>query len=143
MTARTWEIDHTADVAFGVEADSREELLSVAAEALSALIVDPKSVTPARSLPIEAPSPGEGWADDDRLFAWLSEVLYQIDTERFAVHHVVVSEDSEIAVRGALWGEPIDNAKHAIHGAIKAVTYHGLVAEQTPSGWRAEVVIDV
>lgn len=136
-------IDHTADEAFAVVARDRADLLAAAAEALGALIVRPGGVRADRALPVTAPAPEPGWADDDRLFAWLAEVLYVLDRERFALRRAVVFEDAEDGVRGALFGEPIDPSSHEVGGGIKAVTYHGMEITPTPAGLRAQVVIDV
>lgn len=137
-------IEHAADEAFAVVARDRADLLAAAAEALGALVVRPAGVRAERALPAAAPAPEPGWADDDRLFAWLAEVLYQLDRERFALRRAVVFEDGEGGVRGALLGEPIDEARHEVGGGIKAVTYHGMEIGPAPGGGlRAQVVIDV
>ena len=136
-------IDHTADEAFAVTARDRADLLAAAAEALGALMVGPASARPSDVRLIDVRAPEEGWADDDRLFAWLCEVLYALDVGRIALRRAVVFEDDGGGVRGALFGEPIDEERHDVHGALKAVTYHGLAIEAAPGGLRAQVVIDV
>jgi SHS2 domain-containing protein len=137
-------IDHTADEAFAVEARDRADLLAAAAEALGALIVRPAGVRAERSIGVDARAPEPDWPDDDRLFAWLAEVLYVLDKERFALRRAVVLEDGDGGVRGALFGEPIDEARHEVGGGIKAVTYHGMEITPMPGGGlRAQVVIDV
>lgn len=136
-------IDHTADEAFAVVARDRADLLAAAAEALGALIVRPAGVRAERALAASVRAAEPGWPDDDRLFAWLAEVLYLLDKERFALRRAVVFEDDEEGVRGALFGEPIDQAKHEVGGGIKAVTYHGMEIAPAPGGLRAQVIIDV
>lgn len=137
-------IDHTADEAFAVEARDRSDLLAAAAEALGALIVRTPGVRPERAIPVDVRAPEPRWPDDDRLFAWLADVLYVLDKERFALRRAVVFEDGEGGVRGALFGEPIDEGRHEVGGGIKAVTYHGMEITPTSSGgWRAQVVVDV
>jgi SHS2 domain-containing protein len=43
-----------------------------------------------------------------------------------------------------LWGEHADRERHPQLTEIKAVTYHHLEVEQSPSGgWRATVLLDV
>ena len=41
------------------------------------------------------------------------------------------------------WGEPLDPDRHGLGNEVKAVTYHGLRAEATPSGWEAEVILAI
>lgn len=136
-------IDHTGDEAFAVVARDRADLLAAAAEALGALVVRPAGVRALRALAVSVPAPEPGWPDDDRLFAWLAEVLYLLDEGRFALRRAVVFEDGDGGVRGALFGEPIDEGRHEVSGGIKAVTYHGMEIVPVPGGLRAQVVIDV
>jgi SHS2 domain-containing protein len=137
-------IDHTADEAFAVEARDRTDLLAAAAEALGALIVRPAGVRPERMVPVDVRAPEPRWPDDDRLFAWLAEVLYLLDKDRFALRRAVVFEDGDAGVRGALFGEPIDEDRHEVGGGIKAVTYHGMEITPLSGGrLRAQVIIDV
>ncbi|MFO0586247.1 MAG: archease [Polyangiaceae bacterium] len=136
-------IDHTADEAFAVTAPDRAELLAGAAEALGGLIVSPASVRALASRPVAVTAPEDDWPDDERLHAWLAEVLYTLDAGRFALRRAVIFEDAKDAVRGAIFGEPLDEERHEIHGAIKAVTYHGLAIDPVPGGLRATVIVDV
>lgn len=150
----TEEIEHTADEGFIVRARDRADALAAAAEALGALIVDPGSVRALEARPL-ALDPPEGtsvespWADDDRFFAWLSEVLYAIDAGRFALRRAAIFDDGgptgERPLRGVLWGEPLDEGRHAVRSAIKAITYHAMETGPVEEGtvYRAQVVVDV
>lgn len=139
------EIDHTADEGFVVNASDRADLLAAAAEALGGLIVDPRSVRPVTrvDVKIEASDPSD-WGDDERLFAWLAEVLYHLDGGRLALRRAVVTRDDPSGVEGFLFGEALDEARHAVRGALKAITWHALeIAPQSDGRWRAQVVVDV
>ncbi len=140
------ETEHTGDEAFAVIAHDRADALAASAEALANLVAETYSVRPVetRAIAIVADDPAEPLADDDRAFRWLSEVLYQLDARRFAVRRAVVFEDGPAGVRGALLGEPLDEGRHAVRGAVKAVTYHALEAgEVAPGRYRIQVVVDV
>ncbi len=140
------EVEHTADEGFVVHARDRADSLAAAAEALANLSIETYSVRPieTRAIAIAADDAEELLADDDRAFRWLAEVLYHLDAHRFAVRHVVVFDDAPGHVRGALLGEPLDEGRHAVRGAIKAVTYHGLEAgEIAPDRYRLKMVVDV
>jgi 2-amino-4-hydroxy-6-hydroxymethyldihydropteridine diphosphokinase len=137
-------LEHTGDQGFVTYARDRADLLAAAAEALGALVVHPGSVAPRQVVAVEAPGPGQAWPDDERMFAWLSEVLYAIDARRFAVRRAVVLADDDHAVRGLLVGEPLDKATHDVKGAIKAMIRHDLEMGPVAEGrWRAQVVVDV
>ena len=129
---------HTADEGFVTVARDRADLLAAAAECMGALIVDPRSVAAARAVPLE------GAGDDERMFAWLAEVLYHLDAGRFALRRAVVFEDGETAVRGCLLGDDLDDTRQTVRTALKAVTWHALEVGPLADGtWRAQVVVDV
>jgi SHS2 domain-containing protein len=46
-------------------------------------------------------------------------------------------------VRGTVYGEPIDRARHKTGVAIKAVTFHQFTVENIDDGWRARVFLDL
>jgi 2-amino-4-hydroxy-6-hydroxymethyldihydropteridine diphosphokinase len=134
---------HTADEGFVTHATDRADLLAAAAEALGALIVEPEGVRPASRVGLSVALDPDT-EDDERLFRWLAEVLHALDAGRFALRRAVVLEDGASGVRGVLLGEALDEARHPVRGAVKAVTLHGLAALPTPEGlWRAQVIMDV
>lgn len=134
------EVSHTADEGFIVRALDRADLFAAAAEALGAIIVDPRSVAPrtVRTLRVEADGD-----DDARMVAWLSEVLYAIDGGRFALRHVAVLDDGDGGVDAVLLGEELDEARHRARTAVKAITWHGLDVRGGADGWRAQVIVDI
>lgn len=141
---RTEELEHTGDEGFVVYARDRADVLAAAAEALGQLIVDRATVAPAQALSVKVAAGGNHWPDDERMFAWLSEVLYQLDARRFALRRAVVTADNALDMEGILLGETIDETRHAIQGAVKAITYHAMEIGPTMEGtWRAQVVVDV
>lgn len=137
------ELMHTADEGFVTHALDRADLLAAAAEVMGALIVDPATVTATRSVPVSVTLDAEA-GDDERMFLWLSEALYHLDAGRLALRRAVVFEDGPTALRGALFGETLDESRHGVRSALKAVTWHALEVGETADGrWRAQVVIDV
>jgi 2-amino-4-hydroxy-6-hydroxymethyldihydropteridine diphosphokinase len=136
-------LSHTADEGFITLARDRADLFAAAAECLGALIVDPRSVEAARAVAVEV-AVEEGAGDDERMFAWLAEVLYHLDAGRFALRRAVVFEDGETAVRGCLLGDDLDDTRQTVRTALKAMTWHALEVGPTAEGtWRAQVVVDV
>jgi 2-amino-4-hydroxy-6-hydroxymethyldihydropteridine diphosphokinase len=143
-------MDHTADEGFVVRALDRADLLAGAAEALANIIVHRSSVRPVRVMPVTVESASsEGFADDEeRMFSFLSEVLYLLDARRFAARRVCVLEDSERVVRAQILGEPLDEAKHEVGTAVKAITYHDMTIGPCERGANGEqrsarVIVDV
>ncbi len=140
-------LDHTADEGFDVRAIDRADLLAGCAEALGNTMVHRTSVRPLRVLPVEASAPegAEGFVDDcERMHAWLAEVLFTLDARRFAARRVCVTEDGPRWVRGMILGEPLDEGRHEVGTAVKAITYHDMRVEQSgDDGWEARVIVDV
>ncbi len=99
------EVEHTADEGFVTRALDRADLLAAAAEAMGALVVDPASVVALRAVPVSVTLDADA-ADDERLFAWLSEVLYHLDAGRLALRRAVVFDDGRRRARGALRRRP-------------------------------------
>jgi 2-amino-4-hydroxy-6-hydroxymethyldihydropteridine diphosphokinase len=136
-------LEHTADEGFVVWARDRADALAAAAEALGGLIVAPERVAIEATIPLQVELDANA-PDDERFFAWLSEVHYHLDARRFALRRAVVQRDDAQGVAGLLFGEPLDEARHTVHGALKAVTYHALEAgEDSVRGYRAQVIVDV
>lgn len=134
------EVSHTADEGFRVRALDRADLLAAAAEALGAIVVDPRSVAPAAAVTLRVSCDAD---DDARMVAWLSEVLFAVDSGRFAVRRVAVLDDGDAHVEAVLLGEPLDEVRHAVRTAVKAVTWHGLEVGREGDGWRAQVIVDL
>jgi len=79
---------------------------------------------------------------DYLLFDWLRELLYRFDADHmlFSRFEVVVGESG---LKGTVWGEPINPARHVLSHEVKAITYHGLRVERQGSEWVAEVIVDI
>ena len=79
MRSRNWEhFEHDADIGLRAWASSREGLFEAMAEALTALIADPKRVRPAEPVSIHCEAP-----DDPLLLAdWLNALIYEMATRK-------------------------------------------------------------
>jgi SHS2 domain-containing protein len=133
-------VDHTADVAVRVWADSLEEFFRQAARGMMALLTDPARVEPVSDVRVTV----TGIDLEELLIAWLGEILYRFDTDRmllvdFQPPRIERTREGfhlSAGARGASW----DPARHAIRSAVKAATYHGLRLEPGPDG-RYDLVI--
>lgn len=133
-------LSHTADEGFEVIAKDRADLLAAAAEALGAVIVDPASVRPMDLLSLRFAAPDLD--DESRLVGFLSECLYAFDGERFAPHRLAVTRDDD-EVHAVVLGEALDESRHRVRTAVKAVTWHELHVGPDPRGLRARVILDL
>lgn len=129
-------LEHTADLGLRVWAPDLAQLLAEGAAGLVAIMVEGTAAADRREeIDVESP-------DVTALFVdWLSEVLFLFDARGFVPIDVNVHVEQHRA-RGVLHGAVADVFVQA-GPAVKAVTYHDALVEQTPAGWEARVYLDV
>lgn len=132
------EFEHTGDLGIELAAPTRGELFRRAAIALAALLVETASVAEIEQREIAV----EAEADLDLMHDLLTELLALFTVEGFIWRGASVKEAGR-SLRVTLRGEPFDPGRHAFRGEIKAVTYHQLMVENSPDGWRSRVIFDV
>ncbi|HEY7334193.1 MAG TPA: archease [Bryobacteraceae bacterium] len=132
-------LEHTADIGFRATAPSLTGLFEAAAEALVAIVLDPDRVVPREAIGLSA----EGESNETLLVNWLSEVLYWLDGEHFALCGFKVGEFGKGRIVVEAKGERRDSVRHEPRLIVKGVTYHQLKIEKTGEGWRCEVYLDV
>jgi SHS2 domain-containing protein len=132
-------IEHTADIGVRARGLSRAEVFEQCALGMVSLMYDPETVERSQRVRIEAR------ADDEKalLVAWLSEIIYLVETEGWAFRDFEVEEISRQEVRGWGLGEPLDAARHRVSGEVKAPTYHMLELAEREGRWEAQVIFDV
>lgn len=78
---------------------------------------------------------------EELLVAWLNEIISVSAAERIVVSEIEIERLEANSLRGRISG--VDVAAYHIEKDIKAATYHRLRLEQSPGGWKAEVIFDV
>jgi SHS2 domain-containing protein len=133
----------TADVGFTASGASLDECFRAAAEAtLASMVANPDSVQGRERRAIHV----EHEERELALLRFLEELVFYKDSEGLLLHATQVHVEQRNGswnIEGVLEGEPIDPSRHELTGDVKAVTVHRLRVEQTASGWRATVVLDV
>jgi len=132
-------IEHPADVGFLAYGATLEELFANAALAVMTLACDPTGLGESESRAIRV----SGADNESLLYGWLAEILALADAEQLFFRRADVQAVEPGQVRGVVFGEPYDKGRHHAGTYIKAVTYHQLKVEQTATGWRAQVYLDV
>ena len=132
-------VEHPADVGFIAYGAGLAELFANAALAMMSLACAPEQIEERETRVIEA----TGADLEALLYAWLAEILAIADAEQLFFRRAEVQSLELGFVRGVVYGERYDKARHRAGTYIKAVTYHQLRVEQTPEGWRAQVYLDV
>jgi len=131
--------EHTADLGLRIAAANLETLFADAARGLfSVIVANLDEVRPVQEKQVRV----AGTARDYLLFDWLSELLYIFETEHLVLSRFAV-RIAATDLNGTASGEMLDPARHVLAHEVKAITYHGLKVEQTSSGWRAEVIVDI
>src|SRR5207253_963052 len=131
--------EHTADLGLRISANSLDELLAEAARGLLAMLVaNPDAVRPVQTKTIAISSDDPAYL----LFDWLSELLYAFETEKllFSGFDLQLRNNQLTAT---CRGELMDSTRHQMEHEVKAISYHNLRVEQTRSGWKAEVIVDI
>ena len=122
-------IDHTADMMVRAFGSTLEECFGNAAYALFDQTVDLSNVGTSESVDIRV----TGIDDEDRLFSFLSEMLFIEDADNLILREFDVRFDRDDVVCTAR-GERLDRSKHRVRSEVKAVTYHMMqIDRDTPS----------
>ena len=131
--------DHTADLGLRIEAAELNSLFSEAGRALLSVIVsNPDAVQPRETRTLHV----AGHDLEYLLVDWLDELLYLFESKRFVPCEFETAFD-QTGLAATVRGETCDGERHLLAHEVKAITYHGLVVEQLPNGWRAEVILDI
>jgi SHS2 domain-containing protein len=132
-------VDHTADIGIRARGHTREEVYELAAEGMFSLICDPMTIERTETLDVEV----EAAQPDLLLAAWLNELLYRFEASRVLFEGFEVTDLSDTRLRARVSGEPLDPARHAVCGGVKAATLHQLSLTQCEGGWEGFVLLDV
>jgi len=125
----------------GIRAWGRDlsEVFRNAAQGMWSLMVEPGSARREDALPVTV----EAADRETLLVAWLNELLYLHEVERFVAADFVIKALTELRLEAEVWGERVDRSRHLALGHVKAATYHMLQVVPTRDGWEARVVVDV
>jgi len=134
-----WEhFPHDADVGIRGWGRTPAEAFEQAARALTAVVTQAK-VSSQSEVCVSCAAP-----DLELLFVeWLNAVIYEMAVRRKLFGRFAV-EIEQNGLKGTLWGEPVDIARHAPASEPKGATYTALKVAQGPDGiWSAACVVDV
>jgi SHS2 domain-containing protein len=139
-------LDHTADIAFEVEAADWPSLLRAATAALGDLILAQRD-DDGEAVPALEPRPlrVEGYDREDVLVAWLSASNLAYEQDGFVARDARLDVATDREAAGALLGRTTDPATEPPDRVVKAVTYHDLrvVAGVGGEPWRVTIVLDL
>lgn len=129
-----------ADIAFEASSASASGLFRAAAEAMTEVMVDRRTLRPrvTRRLRLQA-------EDIDRLlYDFLTELIVLKDVDLLLFKEFAVHVDEERhALDAKVAGEVIDRKRHGLKNDVKAVTMHMFGVRREGGGWKATVVLDI
>lgn len=134
-------LDHTSEAKFRAYGKSMEEAFANAAEALLNVIVDTKDLEPVIAKKINA----EGKDLQSLLFNFLEQFIILTDSENFLlkeVKKIKLTEGSVLKISAEVVGDTYSE-KYETHGALKAITYHDMIARQENDTFVVQVVVDI
>lgn len=122
-------IDHTADLMVRANGATLEECFGNAAYALFDQTVDLSGIGTSEETEVRV----TGIDDEDRLFSFLSEMLFIEDADNLILREFDVRFEGDEVICKAR-GETLDRSRHRLRSEIKAVTYHMMeIDRETPS----------
>jgi SHS2 domain-containing protein len=135
-----WEtFHHEADIGVRGFGPTCERAFEAAALAVTGVITDPSQVRPSQRVEIRCSGP-----DLELLFyAWMNALVTEIALRRMLFSRFELAIEGQ-DLRAALWGEPVDVARHDPAVEVKGATFTELcVRELAPGAWMAQCVVDV
>ncbi len=134
-----WEhFPHGADAGIRGRGPTLATAFEQAARALTAVVTDAE-VEPRIAVEVTCEAP-----DIELLLVeWLNAIIYEMAVRKMLFGRFAVGiEDGHL--KGTLWGEPVDVARHAPACEPKGATYTALrVARENDGTWSAACIVDV
>ena len=143
MGGRYRSIEHTADLAIEVDADSLDELFRLAAEGMFDLIMDRGAGGAPAGRRAEWRTIAASGPDLEALLvAWLGELLYVHVSDGLVLHAIrrLTLEPEHV---DAEVGFTTPDPETGVERELKGVTYHDLRVERREGLWHARIVFDV
>ncbi len=139
MSPRYELFDHTADLGIRLFAETQQELIPIAAEALYAVIGELVTSSDGRPVAHEF----TGGQHVDLLRDFLTKLLSSFETEYTVLRDVTVRTMSNDHLRVEGRSCPIDAARCVDLREVEAITYHALAVKQTKDGYEATIIVDI
>jgi len=139
VAERGWtHFEHGADIGVRGFGPTIEAAFEQAAQALTAVVVDPDEVSPKRSVDIACAAPD----DEILLVDWLNAVIFEMAARGmvFGAFEVRI-EEGRLAATAC--GEPVDRSRHAPAVEVKGATFTELRVAERNGNWIAQCIVDV
>jgi SHS2 domain-containing protein len=135
-------VEHTADVAIEVSAETLPELFRVAGIALREIVYGQVSVRNREQKIVEL----EADTLEELLVDFLNELNYYLLVRQWIYRELKVVELKDYPeqkyVKAILLGEPVQPERHEVQVEIKAATFHQLEIRREAGKYRTMIVFD-
>ncbi|OGU77747.1 MAG: hypothetical protein A2V93_10750 [Ignavibacteria bacterium RBG_16_34_14] len=134
-------VDHTADIAVDIKADSLEELFIASVQAFKEVVVEPDSLTSKEKYIIKLDS----HSPESLLVNFLNELNYRLTYKNKIVNNII---NMKIAQTDGNWNlvctlEESDIDEDKIKTEIKSVTYHQMEIKEDKGKYSTRIVFDI
>lgn len=136
-------VDHTADIAFDVDADKLNELFIASAHAWRESISDDCNLNENNEKLIKL--------DEDSLevllVSFLSELNYLFQSESWAMNSIhsiqIIKEKNNWHLRARILGSNFNRNQMQLKAEIKAITYHQMEIKEQHGKFSTRIVFDI
>ena len=132
-------LEHTADIRIRVKGEDLAGLFSNTALAIFDIIAERKDKIPAAPKKIKIAQKADNL--DELFINWLNELLSLSAAKEVIFSDFKIDKLDKNSIEAIATAEDVNNYK--VNAEVKAATYHQLKLAQSPSGWEAEVILDV
>ena len=132
-------IEHTADIGIRVRGKGLKEIFSNTALAMFDIISERKDKIPAAPKRIKIAQKADNL--EELFINWLNELLSLSAAKEVIFSDFKIDKLDKNSIEAIATAEDVNNYK--VNVEVKAATYHQLKLAQSPSGWEAEVILDV
>lgn len=136
-------IEHTADIAVKISANSIEDLFSISCQAWRDAVLENEN----SSLTEELTFSFSAYSLEELLVQLLSELNFLLSTKQWVFNAVkkieLLSEENSNKLFITILGEPFDKNIHHLKEEIKAVTFHQMKIEKNDDEYITRIVFDI
>lgn len=142
MTRNIKFVDHIADIAVDLEADSLEELFKAASEAYKISVTDFDCHNLSDFMEIEI----TGNSKEELLVNFLNEINFFLTTKEWLCCSIesikIISDENSLELSAELSGVKL-NSEIELKQEIKSVTYHQMMIEEKNKFYTTRIVFDI
>ncbi len=135
-------IEHPADIAVEITAESIEELFETGAEAWKASVLENSSA----EIPFEFMIETESSTLEELLVEFLSELNFMLFSKKLVyskTKSLIIDENNNYKLKAMLYFEDFNPSWHQLKNEIKAITYHQMKIVKTGNTYSSKLILDI